>query len=130
MSLTDPSDEEKSLTAKQLAVVLALANGKTIVSAAKEVGVNEKTIDRWKHEEMFKQALGQTENDLYQDALNLLKTTARAAIDCLIRNMDPTVSPYVQVQAASKLLDSGIELHKMSELESKLADLEARLEGK
>lgn len=127
MSLDAPVSREKKLTVKQQQAILLLAKGSTIVDAAKQVGIDEKTLDRWKKLPEFKEALHQAEDDLYSEVLAELKKVASKAIACLVRNMDPNeAAPYVQVAAASKLLDAGLQVTKVQELEKLLADLEER----
>ncbi len=129
MSSNAPTEDEKELTSKQQQAILLLAKGSTIVAAAKELGINEKTLDRWKTLPEFKAALRLAEDELYTEALVQLKQVAPKAIACLVRNMDPEeAAPYVQVAAASKLLDAGLQVTKVQELEKLLADLETRLQ--
>lgn len=119
-----PQEAEKNLSSKQRQAALLLASGSTIDNTARVVGVSEKTVDTWKKKPAFKEAMRQAEDDLYNEALSILKKAMRPAIACLIRNMNEKVSAYVQVQAASKLLEQGIELHKIQELELKIAELQ------
>ncbi len=129
MSSNAPTEDEKELTSKQQQAILLLAKGSTIVAAAKELGINEKTLDRWKTLPEFKAAQRLAEDELYSEALAQLKQVAPKAIACLVRNMDPEeAAPYVQVAAASKLLDAGLQVQKVAELEKLLADLETRLQ--
>lgn len=121
---TIPTGGQKSLSERQRKAALLLANGSTIANAAREVGVNEKSIDNWKRTCTFQEAVRQAEDELYDESLRILKNAARGAITCLIRNMDPKVSSYVQVQAASKLLDAALETHKIELLEARIAELE------
>ena len=120
-----PSGAENGLSAKQREAAILLASGSTIEHAAREVGCSEKSIDTWKHKCQFQEAVRQAEDEFYDDSLRILKKAARSAITCLIRNMDPKVSSYVQVQAASKLLDAALEVHKIQELELRITELEA-----
>jgi phage terminase small subunit len=127
MSLNDTSEQEKTLTAKQRQAAQMLAEGNTAVQAAERIGVARVTMERWKKYPEFKAQVRQVEDEIYNESLNLLKKTAQGAISCLIRNMDAKVSPYVQVSAASKLLDMALEVHKTQELEDRLQTLEALL---
>src|SRR5690349_3689153 len=100
--------EKKELTGKQKQAALCLARSLTISKTAKEVGCSDITIERWKRRPEFMAAVHKAEDDLYSDQLRALKKTAGAAIACLVRNLDSTVSAYVQVQAASKLIELAI----------------------
>lgn len=125
----NPPEPEKKLTGKQLQAVALLVNGNTIDATAKQVKVCEKTVDVWKRNPAFKAAMRQAEDDIYNDSLKLLKKTARAAIMTLVACMDPKTSDYVRVNAASKLLDAALEVHKIQELEQEVADLKLLLEA-
>lgn len=107
-----------------------LAQGATIKEAAKKVGVNEKSIDNWKHKLHFVEALREAEDAIYQDSMNLLKRTSKAAIMTLVACMDPKVSNYVRVAAASRLLDASMEVHSAQKLAARIAELEEIIESR
>src|SRR5438105_477633 len=119
---TIPSGEQKSLSERQRKAALLLANGSTIAHAAGVVGGNEKSIDTWKKKCAFQEAMRQAEDDLYEESLNLLKKSMRLAIACLLRNTSEKVTPYVQVMAASKLLDAALEVHRIQDLEARITE--------
>jgi hypothetical protein len=118
-----PTEPEKPLSLKQQSAALLLAKGVTIAKAAKELGINESSIDRWKKQPVFMAAVHHAEDDLYNEQLRALRKVAGAAIACLIRNMGEA-KPYVQVSAASKLLDLGLQVQKVAELEARITELE------
>lgn len=122
-----PAGQENRLSGKQMEAALLLAQGKTIAATAQQVGVHEKTIDNWKRLPRFMDELHKIEDSLYNEQLRYLKRASSAAIACLIRNMGEKVSAYVQVQAASKILDLGLEIHRIAELEQEIAQLRAQL---
>jgi transposase-like protein len=126
----DPAESEKEeLTSKQQQAILLLAKGSTIVDAAKDIGISEKTLDRWKKLPEFKAALRLAEDELYSEALTRLKCEASKAIDTLVACMEKDeVAPYVRVQAASKILDASLQAAKVRELEALLASFEERLQ--
>lgn len=120
-------EQEKSpdeLTSKQLQAALLLAEGNTALAIADKLGVSRASIQRWKRVPAFQQAIRDIEQEVFLESMNLLKRSARAAIMTLIACMDPKVSHYVRVQAASKLLDQAIELAVSREIEARLDALE------
>jgi transposase len=121
--LKRPVETEKSLTSKQLEAIALLAQGITIQKTAERVGTSEKTVDRWKRQAKFRQAIQEAEDAIFQGELRLLRKTVKPAIAALVRNLESTKG-YVQVQAASKLLDLHLELHKMERLEQRIQELE------
>jgi len=128
MSHDATSQPEKTLTIKQRKAALLLASGKTATDAAKELGVARETVERWKKLPLFQEEVKRAENLIYDESLRSLKRNAQAAVDCLLRNMGSKVSPYVQVQAAAKVLDLGFEVHKINEVLDGLAELQRRLD--
>ncbi len=128
MTQNFPSEPEKMLTIKQRQAALLLAGGSTIEVTAREVGVSEKTVDIWKKKPLFQEEVRQAENKVYDESLRMLKRNAKDAINCLIRNMNGKVSPYVQVSAAGKLLDLGMDMYKITEVLDGLNELRRRLD--
>ncbi len=84
-------------------MTLLLARGNTIAATARSISCDEKTIDIWKRNPEFMAAVHKAEDDLYDEAIRDVKKTLHIALACLVRNCDPKVSNYVQVQAASSL---------------------------
>src|SRR6266568_200150 len=122
-------EPEKRLTSKQRRAALLLAEGTTVVDAANKVGVARETVERWKRQPLFLEEIRQSEDKIYDESLRSLKRKAQDAIDCLTRNMDgKKVSPYVQVAAAGKVLDLGLDVHKISEVLVGLSELQRRLD--
>lgn len=118
-----PTGQEKRLTGKQQQAALLLAQGKTIAATAEQVRVHEKSIDNWKKLPRFMAEVHRIEDTIYNEQLRLLMKTTTSAIATLIRNMGSDVSNYVQVSAASKLLDLSLQVHRVSELEKEIAEL-------
>lgn len=121
------TSEKRELTAKQKRAALCLAQGMYVDRCAAEIGVAPVTIYRWKRREEFRDAIRQAEDELYSEQLRMLKKAAGAAIGCLISNMGGKISPYVQVSAASKVLDLGLQVHKVTQLEQEIERLQLLL---
>src|SRR5438132_1502473 len=120
-------EPEKTLTIKQRQAALLLAEGATTVLAAEQIGVSRVTMERWKRQPLFQEEVRQAEDSIYDESLRMLKRNAKDAISCLIRNMNGKVSGYVQVQAAGKLLDLGLDVHKLAEVQADLTELRRML---
>lgn len=123
VAYTGTTEAKKTLTSKQVEAAQMLAEGTTAIAAAERLGIGRRTLQRWKSDDTFQAAIREMENAYYDEALRMLKRASRMAISCLLRNMDGKVSPYVQVQAAAKVLDASIEIHKIAEVEAKLVEL-------
>jgi len=120
----DTSEEEKELTAKQHQAALLLAEGHNAVQDAEKTGVSRVTVERWKKLAPFQAAIHQAEDAIYDEALRLLKKTAKGAIVTLVACMDVKVSSYVRVQAAAKILEQGFQVHKANGLDMRLDRIE------
>lgn len=94
------------LTIKQQALLSAMLLGMSAEQAAKEAKVSERTAYRWVKEPAFKDALAKAQQELFIDQLKLLKTGVKHAINALERNMQATMPPNVQVQAARAWLEN------------------------
>lgn len=129
MQHTETTQAEKTLTIKQTQAAQLLAEGVTAMAAAERVGVSRASLERWKKLPDFQATIREMEDAQYDESLRMLKRTARGAISCLIRNMCDA-KPYVQVQCASKLLDLGIEVHKVGELQREIDELRQLLAAK
>lgn len=131
MPHTDTSTAEKtSLTTKQVQAARLLAEGTTAVQAAERCGVSRSTLERWKNVPEFQAAIREMEDTAYTESLRMLKRASRAAISCLICCMDPKVSAYTRVAAASKILDMGITVHEIAPLKAEIEELRELLQAK
>ncbi len=129
MTASDSPAEE--LTPKQDSLITLLLAGIDIKAAARNIGIGEKTAHRWLKLPHFLTAYKSAQQSLFDDNLSELRSGVSTAISTLKRNMTgEEVPPSTQVRAAQIWLDSAIELHKMSELEARLMEIEERLKGR
>lgn len=124
------STENTGLTSKQEAAITALLSCPTIVEAAAEVGVNEKTIRRWMKEPAFLAAYREAQSILFDVSISCLQSKVGKAIETLDRNMSGEEVPAaVQVRAAQIVLEKAVELHKLSDLEEKIREFQAYVDA-
>lgn len=115
------SHDDNNLTPKQVTLVAALLEGKTLEQAAAAAGVAYITAKRWRRRPEFAAALAEARREIIAGALDVLTVGARAAAGELLALLrDRTVAPMVRLRAAEAVLE---RLHKWAELE----DLEARI---
>lgn len=117
------------ITAKQEALIELLLTGVTVAAAAKQLNVNESTAHRWLKIPLVKAAYRQARQDMFDDRLSLLRDGVNIPIKTLMQLMTGAKSEFVRCQAASKWLDTSIEVFKMNDLEARLHDLEERLKA-
>lgn len=66
----------KSLQDKQQKAIQELANGSTVVAAAKRVGVTEQTLHLWKRKPQFQEALEAARAAVEQGRVRVIETIA------------------------------------------------------
>ena len=116
---------EKALSPKQNTLISALLAGHTITVAAAAAGVNQKTAHAWLKLPHVQSAYQVAQKELFDEALAGLRLKVQKAIDTLDRNMSSDEVPASsQIRAAQIVIEQAIAVHKMSELEAKVAELE------
>jgi hypothetical protein len=125
MSENVSDTEEKGLSPKQEQLIAALLAGNSIVASAKTTGIAEKTAHVWLKQPAFKKAYEGAKQASFDETLDTLRKGTSIALKTLLKHItSEDTKPYVQVQAAFKWLDLAIDVHKMSEIESRIAELE------
>lgn len=121
------SDADNNLTPKQVALVTALLEGKTLDAAAQAAGVAYTTARRWRRRPEFVAALAEARRELISGALDVLSVGARAAAAELLSLLrDKTVSPMVRLRAAEAVLDRLTRWIELEDLEARIRALEER----
>lgn len=118
--------ETGTITVKQMCVIEHLVSGLSIVAAARAAGVGERTVHNWLKLPHFHQSLQQAQRRVHSYRMMRLLGMVDRALNTLDRNMDAK-SPLVQVQAASKVLDSAHEQITVLQLEEEIAHLQDEL---
>ena len=120
------TSEQQKTTPKQDVFIQALLAGNSIVTAAKIAGCNEKTAHAWLKLPHVQDAYRTAQRTVFDESLSHLMTDVQDACATLKTIMkDSEVSASVRVRAAQIILEQAIEIHKVSELEAKIAELEA-----
>ncbi len=120
--------EQESLTINQEKFIEALLAGAQLTVAASSSHISYRTAQRWWKLPHVQAAYKAAQRQLFDQALTGLMQKVDKAIETLDRNMTgEEVSASTQVRAAQIVLEQAIAVHKMSELEARLAELEARL---
>lgn len=113
-----------SLTAKQAFFLKALLEGKTIVDAAKESGVVERTAHRWLDDPTFSQVYEKSRKQILNQSLANLHSKFGKAVDTLERHLaeDSGTIPRDQLKSAEIVVNTTIQTAQLLE---RIADLEA-----
>jgi hypothetical protein len=108
-------------------LVLALACGATVESAAQKAGISPRTVHRRLTCPAFRQQLSRVRADMVQRAASLLTAAAMEAIKTLMDLQQASTPAAVRLGAARAILELGTKLREASEWEARLAALEQRM---
>jgi phage terminase small subunit len=118
-------NDRNQLTSKQEAFLAAYLACSNITVAARTCGMAEKTARRLVKQSDFQEAYRAAKRELFNQALDGLREHVDKAINTLVRHMSAEETPAgAQIRAAQIYLEQAINVHKMSELEEKYAELE------
>jgi transposase len=109
------------------ALLLALACGLNAEQAAKQVGVSVSTAYRRLDDPAFRARLDELRRDMLSRASAMLTAAAVEAVRTLADLLKPANGPSVRLNAARSVLEHGVKLRGLVEVEGQLADLEARV---
>jgi hypothetical protein len=110
-------------------LLLALACGATVEVAARQAGVSESTAYRRLAEPVFRQRLQRVRADFVQRTAGTMTAAATEAVRTLLELLKPAAPPPVRLGAAKAVLEIGVKLREIAEVEERLAALEERLDA-
>ena len=121
----------KSLSAEQRRALDALLGGASNAQATERAGCSERTLQRWKTEPTFRQAL-QDAQDAALDATTGALVAASAVSVALLRSVvcNPSAQMSHRLRAAGTLLDATLRWHELRNLAQRIAALEGAVHGK
>ncbi|VTU02526.1 Phage protein OS=Acetonema longum DSM 6540 GN=ALO_17461 PE=4 SV=1 [Gemmataceae bacterium] len=108
------------------ALLLALACGATVEAAARQCGLTDRTIYRRLSEPAFKDRLQALRTDMVARAAGMLTAAAGEAVRTLLQ-LQKDAPATVRLGAAKAVLEVGMKLREVVDLEARMAALEARL---
>ncbi len=109
------------------AVLLALACGATAESAAHSAGVSARTVSRRLKDPRFHQRLQTLRAEMLQRAAGMLTAASLEAVKTLLVLQQASVPAAVRLGAARTILEIGIKLRQMTDLDERLTALEQHL---
>jgi hypothetical protein len=109
------------------ALLLALACGATVESAARQCRLSERTVYRRLADPDFRQRLQEVRADMVQRTAGMLTAAAGESVRTLLELQKPPVAAAVRLGAARAVLELGLKLREVTELQERIATLEARL---
>jgi hypothetical protein len=108
-------------------LLIALACGASVKSAALKAGVSERTVYRRLADPRFQKQLANFQTETIQRATAMLTSLSAGAVNTLGALLDPSVPFAVMHKSACSILQLGAEQREKLELEQRLATLEQRL---
>ena|SRR6185437_1139245 len=109
-------------------LLLALACGATVEAAARQCGISERSAYRRLHDPEFKKRLEKVRADMVERSSGMLTAAAGEAVRTLLALQKEATPAAVRLGAARAILEIGIKIRQMVELEKRLEELEAMIE--
>jgi len=117
------------LTHKQEKAIMLLLQNKKIEEVAQELKISQVTLYRWIKQENFKQRFSEVRQELFNEALDSLKTLTKQAIDTLDDILKNGTKETSRVTASKTVLELALRLKEVEELEKRVEELEKIVEG-
>jgi hypothetical protein len=111
---------------EDVALVLALACGATVEAAAHQCELSDRTVYRRLEDPAFRNRVQEARAEIVQRSAGMLTAAATKAVQTLLSLQKEGVSPNVRLGAARAVLEIGIKVREITDLEARLAALEAR----
>src|SRR5712691_3427053 len=115
---------DKSRTKPANSPVLALACGATVERAARQSGVSPRTVYRRLADPAFRKEVHDLRVEMLQRSAATLTAAASEAIKTLLTLQQPAEAGAVRLGAAKAILEIGMKLREMVDIEARLMELE------
>ena len=109
------------------ALVLALACGLSAEQAARQAGVSPATAYRRLQDPAFQTRTEELRHEMLTRAAAMLTAAGVESVRTLADLLKSSYAPTVRLNAARSILDLGVKLRSLVELEDRLLDLEDRV---
>jgi hypothetical protein len=107
-------------------ILLALACGSTVEAACRQLGVGEATVYRRLADPAFRERLRALRADMVQRASGMLTAAAMESVKTLLDLQQKAVASAVRLGAARAVLEIGIKMRELTDVQERLAALEKR----
>ncbi len=109
------------------ALVLALACGATVEAAARQAEVSDRTVYRRLADPAFQKRVKDARADLARRSAGLLSAASGEAVRTLLALMKDSAPPAVRLGAAKAVLELGMKIRELAELEAEVRELEEKV---
>ena len=110
------------------ALMIALACGATVEAAARQVGISERAAYKRLEKPEFKRQLQEIKADMIQRASSALVAANMEAVKALLDLVKPNVPPSTRHSAARSIIELGVKLREVADLEQRILALEEQLQ--
>lgn len=110
-------------------LLLALACGATVEAAAKQCALTDRTIYRRLNDPAFKARLADLRGDMVRRCAGMLTAAAGEAVRTLLSLQGGSTPPATRLGAARAILELGLKVREVAELEARMTELEALVKG-
>ena len=118
----------KNLSPGQLKAIEALLLCRSVGEACVKAEVTRRTLDRWRNEPAFIDALRYAERYAIEDIGRSLLSLGNLAASALYDALQPTQKIHHRIAAAQIFYDKVLALREHNDLEKRIAELEAKLD--
>lgn len=108
-------------------LLTALACGATVEAAARSAGVSESTVYRRLRQAAFRQRLQEVRADMVQRTSAMLTASGLEAVKTLLALQQASTPASVRLGAARAILEIGLKVREVADLERRLSALEQQL---
>jgi AcrR family transcriptional regulator len=108
-------------------LLMALACGATVDNAARQAGISPATVYRRLADAAFRQRLQTLRGDMVSRTSGTLTAAAGEAVRTLLELLKNPTSSSVRLGAAKAVLEIGMKLREVAELEARLTVLEQHM---
>jgi hypothetical protein len=106
---------------------MALACGATVEAAAQKAGLGRTTAFRRLQDPEFQRRLQAVRSDMVKRTAGTLTAASGEAVKTLLSLQQPTVPHAVRLGAARSILEIGIKMREVADMEERLAALEQQM---
>ena len=111
------------------ALVVAPACGAAVEAATRQCGLSERTVYSRMRAADFQARVKLVRSDMVRRSAGLLSAAAGQAVQTLLELMRPPTPPTVRLGAARAVLELGLKVRELAELEVEVRALEERLDA-
>jgi predicted site-specific integrase-resolvase len=116
-------NDEKELSSRQRRLI-ALLLSKTVVEACREAKVGRVTAYRWLKDGGFKKALQQAQDDVFNEAMGLIKVNVSDAVNVVVGLMRAAEKEDSRIRAAQIVIEHARWLKTSEDLQRRIELLE------